>query len=384
MAPGPLRKAKAFEAMQPRDHFNFYFPTKVLFGRKRISDLGAVLPTQADRVLVVTDRNIASQTPVLGSVRTYLGGRQAFFFQEVRENPDLANVEAGSRFARELGAEVVIGVGGGSSMDAAKGIALLATNPCDLRAYLGGETLQARPLPLVCVPTTSGSGSEATPYAVFTDLEAHAKIGYADPGLFPIASIVDPELTYSMPEALVVSSGLDALTHAVESYLSTQSFILNDILALHVIEEVLGNLKPASRKNHAAMDAMAYAAMLAGIVITHGGTILPHIMGYCLTLYHGVPHGKASAAMLPAVLDFLCTHSAAEGKLKKIAGLFAASGGVRTFVEDLGVSTRLSSYGVQAEELEEFVQKVTVKSDIRITPAPVSDHDLLHIFQSAL
>jgi alcohol dehydrogenase len=364
--------------------FNFYFPTKVIFGRKRISELASMLPVETVRVLVVTDKNIATQTPVLESVLSNLGDRQIFFFKDVIENPDFSNVEDGGRLARDIKAELVVGVGGGSSMDAAKGIALLAANHQSLREYLRGKPLLNLPLPVVCIPTTAGSGSEATPYAVFTDLEDQTKIGYYNPGLFPIVSIVDPELTYSMPEAVAVNTGLDALTHALESYLSTESFIMNDILALNVIEAVLENLNAASRKDPAAMDAMAYNAMLAGIVITHGGTILLHIMGYCLTMYHGVPHGRASAALLPAVLNFLRNHSTAKDKMKRLHELFTSHGGARTFVEDLGVSTRLSSYGVFPGELEKFVRKVIVKSDIRVTPAPITDQDILHIYQSAL
>ena len=364
--------------------FNFYFPTKIIYGRKRICDLGSIMPAKAFRILIVTDNNIVTKTPVLESIRSHLDGRQVFLFQDVRENPNFSNVEDGGRIARNVGAELVIGVGGGSSMDTAKGIALLAVNHHDLHDYLRGEPLLNHPLPVICIPTTSGSGSEATPYVVFTDLEDKNKIGYANPGLFPIVSIIDPELTYSMPEAVVVNTGLDALTHALESYLSTESFAMNDMLALYVMEVVLENIKAAARKDTVAMDTMAYAAMLAGIVITNCGTILLHIMGYCLTMYHGVSHGRASAALLPAVLDYLRNHSPAKDKIKKLDELFTPRGGVRAFIEDLGVSTRLSSYGVLPEELENYVQKVIVKSDIRVTPAQVTSQDIFRIYQSAL
>lgn len=364
--------------------FNFYFPTKVIFGRKKISELASVLPAQNDCILIVTDKNIATRTPILEAVLSQRGERRIFVFDGVRENPDFSNVEAGGRFARDIKAGMIIGLGGGSSMDAAKGVAMLATNNRNLCKLVKGEPLVNPPLPMICIPTTSGSGSEATPYAVFTDLEEQTKIGYANPGLFPVASIVDPELTYSMPRTVAASTGLDAMTHALESYLSTEGSALNDSLALLVIESVVENLNAALRKDQTAMDVMAYNAVMAGIVITHGGTILPHIMGYCLTMFHGVPHGIASCALLPAVLDFLRDHSPANDKLKKLDGSFAPHGGVKTFLEGLGVSTRLSSYGVHPEELEGFVRKVIIKSDIHITPALITDRDILHIYQSAL
>jgi alcohol dehydrogenase len=364
--------------------FDFFLPTRIIFGCQRINELHSILPAGIDRILVVTDRRIASALPALAGCRSQLGGREAGVFQDVRENPDFANVQDGGRLAREVGAQLVIGIGGGSVMDAAKGIALLAVNPIDLRRVLQEETPLHPALPVICLPTTSGSGSEVTPYAVFTDLEGQTKIGYANPTLFPIASILDPELTYSMPESLIVSSGLDALTHAAESYLSTAGTFLSDLLALHVIETVLADLEAASRKDIEAMDRMAYAAMLGGMVITHGGTILPHIMGYCLTMHHGVAHGRACAAMLPAVLDFLRQRAPQQEKLLKLDGLFASVGGARNFIEGLGVSTRLSSYGVHSGELADFVRQVMVKSDIHITPAVVSGSDILAIFQSAL
>lgn len=343
-----------------------------------------MLSTKGYRILVVTDKNIANNTPVLENVRAQLGKQKVFFFQDVKENPDFSNVEDGGRIARNIEAEFIVGVGGGSSMDAAKGIALLAVNNLSLREYLSGEPLLNSPLPVICIPTTAGSGSEVTPYTVFTDIADRNKIGYVNPELFPVVSVVDPELTYSMPETIAINTGLDALTHALESYLSTKSSVINDSLAIKVIESVLENIHAASRKKPAAMDAMAYNAMLAGITITHAGTILPHIMGYCLTVYHNVPHGRASAVLFPAVLDFLRDHSTVKDKIKRLDKIFVPYGGVRNFIEELGVSTRLSSYGVHLDVLGNYARKVIIKSDIQVTPASVTEQDILCIYQSAL
>lgn len=364
--------------------FNFYFPTKIFFGCGKIANLNSVVPSNIIRILIVTDNNVANHTSILEMVQSYLGNRQISLFKKVRENPDFCNVEDGGRIARDAGVELIIGIGGGSSMDAAKGIALLATNKLNLREYLMGQPLLNAPLPVVCIPTTSGSGSEATPYAVFTDIEGNNKIGYSNQAMFPLASIVDPELTYSMPENVIISTGLDALTHAVESYLSTDSFLISDVLALHIIKSVLANLKSASLKDRMAMEIMSYNAMLAGIVITNVGTILPHIMGYCITVYHGIAHGRASAVLLPAVLDFLRCYSTAKDKIRRLDEIFVHYGGIRNFIEDLGVSTKLSSYGVRLDELKTFAQNVIVKRDIIVTPAPVNFQDILNIYQSAL
>jgi alcohol dehydrogenase class IV len=364
--------------------FLFHLPTEVLFGRGRIKEFGARLDPKFERILIATDKNVALKSPAVDAVLAELQPRQVWLFQDIVENPTFENIEEGARFARDLRAEIIIGVGGGSPMDAAKGIALLAANGKDLSAYLSGEKPENPPLPVVCVPTTSGTGSEVTPYAIFTDVENRNKVGYANSSLFPILSIVDPELTSTMPEPVIIHTGLDALTHALESFLSIQAFWMNDILALHVIDVVLWNLKQAVRKDPEAMTKLSYASMLAGINITHGGTILLHIMGYCLTTFHGLPHGKANAALLPHVLDFMRKHSTVKEKVRKLDEIFEPFGGARQFIESFGVSTRLSSYGVSEEELGEFVKRVIVKSDVKITPAPVTEQDIFQIYRSAL
>jgi len=364
--------------------FTFHLPTKIIFGKGRIAELGSSLDPQFRRILIVTDENVAAKSPAVRAVAAQLKNRQISLFQNVAENPTFSNIQEGCRLAREARTELVVGVGGGSAMDAAKGISFLAANPAEEHRLRSGEIPGKRPLPIVCVPTTSGTGSEVTPYAVFTDTENHNKIGYSNPALFPFLSVIDPEMTYTMPEPVIVNTGLDALTHALESFLSEQTFWLNDILALHVIDIILWNLKRAVQRNSEAMDKLSYASLSAGINITHGGTILLHIMGYCLTVFHGLPHGKANAVLLPSFLDFMMAKSSAKEKVRKTNEFFEPFGGVREFIEGLGISTHLSSYGIREEEFGTFVKKVIVKSDVKITPAPVGEQDIFDIYHSAL
>ena len=364
--------------------FNFHLPTKVLFGKGRIRNLAAGLPSDAKSVLVVTDPAAGEKSGALEAVLPQLDGREVGVFKNVNENPSYADIEEGRKAARALGARLVIGIGGGSPMDAAKGIAVLAANRGDMRDYMKGMPLEASPLPVVCIPTTSGTGSEVTPYAVFTDIENRNKGGFSHPGIFPCLSIVDPELTYSMPESLVVNTGLDVLTHALESYLSTESFELNDALALHVVETVLGSLKQASRKVRESMDRMAYASMAAGVAITHGGTILLHIMAYPLTVFHGIPHGRANALLLPRFLGFMREKSWVKEKVGVLDRHFAQVGGVEAFIKDLGVDIGLSRLGIKEEELALFAAKTIIKGDIKITPAPVTEREIIDIFRSSL
>lgn len=368
----------------PSLKFEFHLPTKIVFGRGRISELGGLLPAGFGRIFVVTDATIARKTPALDRVRKALPGLSLEVFDRIEENPSLATVEAAAREARAFGAGLVIGLGGGSPMDAAKGASLLATNPETLLSYLEGRPLLRPPLPVVAIPTTSGTGSEVTPFAVFTDPAAGQKKGYSHPGIFPVLALIDPELTYTMPASVVVDTGLDVLAHAVEAFLSAASFPMNDALAWHAMEVVLAELGRAARKDPEAMDRMAAASAAAGAAIAHASTILPHIMGYPLTVHRGVPHGRASAVMLVHVLAALRRQSTRPEKVEAVDALFAACGGLDGFLGALGVSARLSDYGVREEDIPLFARKTIVKGDVKITPMDVTVESLERIYRAAL
>ena len=364
--------------------FTFHLPVKILFGKGRIRDLKDALPPDVRRIMIVTDKIVAEKSGALDAMLPQLANVDINMFDKVEENPSFDTLEEGRQMAREKKVDIVIGLGGGSPMDAAKGMAILATNDGDMQDYMQGTPLSADPLPVICVPTTSGTGSETTPYAVFTDQESKTKGGFAHPKIFPAVSIVDPELTYSMPESVVVNTGLDALTHAIEAYLSLDSFPMSDIFALETVRVVLEALPAAARHDHDAMDRMAYASMLAGAAITHGGTILLHIMGYPLTVFHQIPHGKANAILLPEFMRFMRERSKVQSRVKVVDDLFSAKGGIQAFVENLGISTKLSSHGVKEDELDLFADKVIVKGDVEITPAELTKEIIAGIFRKAM
>ena len=364
--------------------FVFHMPVRVVFGAGRLAELPGLIPAALRRILVVTDPGLTRHGGALSALGAALAGRTWDVFDEVDENPTFAAADKGAARARAFGAQVIIGLGGGSPLDAAKGAALLSTNDGTLGEYMKGKRQERDALPIIGLPTTSGTGSEVTPYAVFTDTEARTKGALSHPSLFPFLSVIDPTLTYSMPEALVVSTGLDALAHAVEAYLSTDAFPINDRVALEAIETVLASLPAARRKEPLAMDAMAYASMLGGIAITHASTILPHIMGYPLTVFHRVPHGLANAVLLPEFLRYLEGHSTVPEKVAVLNQMLAPHQGLTAFLEGLGVSCRLRSYGVTEQDIPLFVPRVIVKSDVKITPAPITGDVIAALYAAAL
>jgi len=360
----------------------FFMPTRIEFGRKNSQRLNTYIPEKYRRIMVVSDPFLAEKTPVIKNIRDQIADRVAAQFSRVEENPSIACVEEGRKICAENDCDLVIGVGGGSAMDAAKGIALLALQSSGLKEILDGAPAQPG-LPIVCIPTTSGTGSEVTPYAVFTDVENNNKCGYAHDSLFPIVSVIDPELTYSMPENLIIDTGLDVVTHALESFLCTVATPASDALSLECLRMALPQLLDARRKNTEAMDAMAYAAMLGGMAITLSGTVLLHIMAYPLTTYHHIPHGRANAIMLPAFLDFMQANSSSPERVKTLTDLFIPFGGVRQYLSDLNVSCRLSDYGITPAEFPLFAAKTIVKGDIKVTPANLSQEIIQGIYAAA-
>ena len=363
-------------------NFDFQIPTKIVFGGNRISELHQQIEPAIERILIVTDKSAGKKSGALSAIFPQMESKTVVLFNDVEENPSLETVEKGVRLARENDVELVIGLGGGSPMDAAKGIALLVTNDKPMQDYLGGEMPEHGPLPIICVPTTSGTGSEVTPFAVFTNSETQSKEGYSHPGLYPIASIVDPELTYSMPETVIVNTGMDVLTHAIEAYLSALAFPLNDLFAVSAIETVLGHLESASKKDTQSMGAMAYASMLAGVSIAHASTILLHILAYPLTVFHGIPHGKANAVLLPAFMRFMRENSTVKAKVNYIDKLFEKLNGIEAFLAKFGITTSLSDYGIKNDEFEKFASKVICKGDVAITPAEITEDIIVTIYRS--
>lgn len=363
----------------------FNLPTRLIFGAQCIEQLGDQLSGKFSSLLLVTGRSSADKSGALSEVRELTKGLDVAVFNEVEENPGFSTLERGTRMARDLHIDLVVGIGGGSPMDAAKGIAVLAKNNAGIGEYMAGKPLARNPLPVVCIPTTSGSGSEATPYAVFTDAENQDKGGFSHPGIFPIFSLIDPQLTYTMPEEVILNTGIDALTHALEAFLSTRSFPLNDTISLHAMEQVVRYLPVAvEKKSPSAMNHMSHASLTAGIAIAHAGTIVLHALGYPLTVFHGVPHGRANASMLPVFLKFIKTKSTASGKADRLNRLWRRYDGVDGFLHALGISTRLSDYGVQEDDIEAFVSRTILKKNLTITPARVGEDTLRDLYRDAL
>lgn len=296
--------------------FTWFMPTTVHAGRSALAEL-ARFQSRFRKPAIVCGAQSARASGALDAVRACFPG--APVFDGMPENPDTSAVEAYAAKVRQADIDGIIALGGGSVLDGAKAIALLAPNEGRCIDYF--DTPPAHPpLPLIAIPTTAGTGSEVTPYSVLVDPDARKKKTLKHPGLFPIAALLDPALTVTLPPAVTIATALDALSQGMEGYVSRRATPPGDLMALNVCRIVRKAL-PAALRDPGDLDARAsllYAAMLSGIVIAHTGTTIVHGMGYYYTLEHGVAHGAANGLLLPPVFQWNAIH--APEKVATLAG----------------------------------------------------------------
>jgi len=362
--------------------FRHYAPTEIRFGDRLLDEIGEHI-RGAKRVCVVAGLRSAETSGLKARIDRLLknAGVDESVFGAASPNPPCTEVDAIAARAREAACELVIGVGGGSAMDAAKGVAVGATNPTPV-ANLIGTQWPNRALPLLLVPTTAGTGSEVNQYAILTDTEQGDKVNLHGPDLVPYLALLDPELTVGLPLEYTVDTGVDAFCHAVEGYISRRATPISDALALEAIAQVRHAL-PRVRARPDDLDArgrMLYAASVAGLVIAQAGTTIVHALGYHLTLRHGVSHGRANAALIAHGLDF--NYDAAPDKIGRVYELFGGTrdrggvGALTAWLHELGVVTELAHYGVTEDELARYADYVMTKGNTKSSPRVVDAKDV--------
>jgi len=261
--------------------FTYFMPTKVFFGRDCVSRQGQVIATAGKRALVVTGKNSARKCGALDDITFCLKENGIGFdlFDEVEANPSIATARLAGKRARDFNADMIIAVGGGSPLDAGKAAALLALNDfTDDALFSADDTMPV--LPVIAVPTTAGTGSEVTPYSILTDMNLQTKRNLRSEKLFPVLAYLDPRYTELLPRDITCYTAIDALTHAIEGYLSSRHTPLTDVLALESIRLLGENLPGLSRSlpDSTGREKLLMASLFAGIVIARTGTTILHAM----------------------------------------------------------------------------------------------------------
>lgn len=356
----------------PDQVFPFRVPPSQFFGSGAIEKIGEETKRLGvRRALIVTDPGVA-KAGISDRVRTLLeaAGVTTGQYDRVEPEPSVASVERAVDTAEQGEYDVLVGVGGGSALDTAKGISLRSANAGPIQQYFGVELVPARGLPMILVPTTAGTGSEITPNAIFDDTERRLKAGIVSHRLFADVAIVDPDLTLGVPPSVTAASGIDALTHAIESYIAVKATPHTDLYALEAIRLIGANLRAATSRgtDRASRYGQALGSFYAGISITNAGTGLCHAMAYPLGSAYHVPHGMANALLLPAVLEYNMPADLpkyariAEALGEPVIGLSPrkaaerAVDAVRALCRDVGLPAGLREVGVPEDALEGFVE----------------------------
>ena len=318
-------------------------------------------------------------------------------YDGIKPNPTIENVTAGVEACKAAGADVIVAVGGGSPIDTSKAIATIITNPefADVRSLEGLAPTKNPCLPIIAVTTTSGTAAEVTINYVITDVEKNRKFVCVDPHDIPIVAIVDPDMSASMPTGLCAATGMDALVHAVEGYITKGAWELTDMLHLKAIEIIGRSLRSAVADDYAGREAMSLGQYIAGMGFSNVGLGIVHSMAHPLSAVYDIPHGKACAMLLTAVLKF---NAPATGeKYREIARVMgvphvdtmdestyrqAAIDVIQKLADDVGIPKSLSEAGVKREDISFLAESAFNDACTPGNPRDASLEEIIGIYES--
>lgn len=378
----------------------FFIPSLNLMGADCLATaISTVQSYGFKRALIVTDA-VLNKLGVAAHVAGLLAevGITATIFDGTQPNPTVGNVEAGLALLKAKGCDCVVSLGGGSPHDCAKGIALCATNGGSIRDYEGVDKSAKPQLPLIAINTTAGTASEMTRFCIITDEARHVKMAIVDRHVTPILSVNDPVLMLGKPSGLTAATGMDALTHAVEAYVSIAATPITDACALQAVKLVAANLRKAvaNGKDLAARDQMAYAQFLAGMAFNNASLGFVHAMAHQLGGFYDLPHGVCNAILLPHVESFNAEVAAARlGDVATAMGVDtagmdaaqaaqAALAAIRALSADIGIPEGLTGLGVKEADIPTPAQNALKDACGLTNPRPASQAEIEGIFRAAL
>jgi len=352
------------------------------------------------KVFVVTDKDLL-KFGVVEKVTTILDARKIEYtiFSNVKQNPTVVQVKEGVLAFSTSGADAIVAIGGGSPIDTAKAIGIISNNPefADVVSLEGVANTKNKSVPIIALPTTAGTAAEVTINYVITDEENVKKMVCVDPNVIPILSIVDAELMLSLPPSLTASTGMDALTHAIEGYITKGAWEMSDMFELKAIEMIAKHL-PVVVKNPsdvAARDGMAVAQYIAGMGFSNVGLGLVHGMAHPLGAYYDIPHGVANALLLPIVMEYNTESSIAKyADIARAMGIKvdhlspeeaakAAVEAVKNLAIEVGIPEKLHLLNVKEEDLERLSQSAFEDVCTPGNPREVLLSDILELYKKA-
>ena len=385
--------------------FKYYVPIRIIFGKGSIKRIGQYAARNGSRVLLVTGRKHLKESGVLDEILQSFERtkkiEEVIHFNNVRENPTVEQVDEAKDLILQNNLNVVVAVGGGSAMDLAKAASISAKQRKSVKDLLGNPQINVMDAyPIICSPTTSGSGSEATKYAVISDDNKKTKLALSTESIYPTVSIVDPELTYTMPPTTIANTGFDALSHAIEAFTSRSASPITDAYCREALKLIGENLVESYKTQwHSAMDNMSLAAMLAGLALNVGRAALPHAMEHALSAYNpDLPHGLGLAMVMTPFLKRM--YKCNTLKFAEIAEILGEDLKVRRdekaaekiidavekLKEQTGLNRKLSEFGFDKDLIHKMIQSSfwTMEHGIKNSPCEVSEKEVEEMYLEAL
>lgn len=372
----------------------FHVPTRIVFGSGVMSHLRDIIKTEigASSFFLVTDEGIV-KSGIAGRVIGQLSN--VTVFDEVEQNPKNGTIDRVGEMVRAAQPDLIIGLGGGSALDAAKSIALLAKNPGKIEDYEGKARYTQSPLPVLAVPTTCGTGSEVTWVSVITHTTRQFKMSIKGPEMFPAVAVVDPDLLLTLPPGLVASTGLDALTHAVEAFTVKPATFLTDYIALEALRLILNSIEGAYQDikgNSTAREEIMKGSLVAGLAFGNSDVGGVHCLSESVGAILDTPHGIANSIFLPFVMEFNLPVAAKKyAEIAQMAGLsekdeLSSAEALIRRIKGLARSLDIPTFretGVQESQLMEIALKSFENNSNPSNPRDASVEDYLDILQKA-
>lgn len=378
----------------------FYIPSMNIIGADVLNDaMNTMVEYGFRRTLIVTD-TMLTRLGMAGNIQNALQERAIFsvIYDGTQPNPTTENVAEGLKLLQENNCDSVISLGGGSPHDCAKGIALVAANGGDIRDYEGVDRSAKPQLPMIAINTTAGTASEMTRFCIITDAERHIKMAIVDKHVTPLLSVNDSTLMMGMPKSLTAATGMDALTHAIEAYVSIAATPITDACALKAVAMISDNLTVAVEdgSNAQAREAMAYAQFLAGMAFNNASLGYVHAMAHQLGGFYNLPHGVCNAVLLPHVQVFNSQVAAArlrdcaaamgvnvEG-LNDAEGAAACIDAIRTLAQQVNIPAGLRDLGVKEEDIPLLATNALKDACGLTNPIQATHEQIVAIFHAAM
>lgn len=374
--------------MQQKE-FQFYIPTKMNYGKGILQKAKDYI--KGENVLIICDPFLY-QNGTAQKLGQSLTGKNVAYFSGIEPNPSCESVDEAAQAARSIKAECIIGLGGGSSLDVSKITACLVTNDGSIFDYYGGgsKILTPRKSQLICIPTTAGTGSEVTNVGVYTNKKLGVKMPMVTNEFWPDYSLIDPELTYTLPPAFTASTGMDAFCHAIEAYWNKSSQPMCDMIAMGALELILQNIKKAYDEptNEEARGSMITASLLAGVAFSQTRTTGIHALSFPLTAEFGASHGIACSITLPAFIRISCEQANEKmARLTRYLGYedtnsFADA--IETLMKSMKMPTKLNQLGIKESDLEHIAKVGLSAAIIHLTPAEMNETTVKNLLYSIL